>query len=198
MNKKVLVVVGLAIILAVSGGVIALTTQNSPQPGNTNQTDASQVSSDPTNSSDIDVDETDHPTDVSVEDLTDATKSDTVPTDTDATVDPSVPFEEQIVSASMSVQYVVDHSTGAEASPRVVFGPDYNYCYVAFNTDKSFEMCVDPASGMIRKGTYQIYGDVVSVEYDDGVGSEYDILTDEYGNITHVIVNYGDYDIYFG
>ena len=79
-----------------------------------------------------------------------------------------------------------------------MFGEDYKYCYAAFDADKTFEMCLDPTAGTIRKGTYEIYGNVVSVVYEDGSGSEYDILTDESGNITHVIVNYGDYAVYFG
>ena len=121
----------------------------------------------------------------------------TVPTSYDGTVTPSVPVTDQIISGSMSVQFVVDHSTGAEASPRVVFGEDYAVCYLVFSEKKTFEMCLDPASGSIRTGTYEIYDDVVSVSFDDGGGSEYDLLFDEDGNITHVIVNYGDYDVYF-
>ena len=76
-------------------------------------------------------------------------------------------------------------------------GEDYAVCYLVFSEKKTFEMCLDPASGSIRTGTYEIYDDVVSVSFDDGGGSEYDLLFDEDGNITHVIVNYGDYDVYF-
>lgn len=207
MNKKVIAVVGLAFLLAVSGGVIALNADNNPQKTKDN-TASTTASYDYTENIGGDVVEDDTEEiifDVTLPDIEDETEEvatelddSPIPTGYDGTVEPSVPYEEQIISASMTIQFVVDHSTGAEESPRVAFGESYKYCYASFDSDKSFEMCLDPAAGTVRRGTYAIYGNIVSVEYEDGVGSEYDILTDEYGNVTHVIVNYGDYDVYFG
>lgn len=211
MNKKVLAIVGLAIIIAVSGGVIALNSGNGNTKDNTSAASSAVSDNDP-DTGDNSGEEIDHPDDSSSEDFpVDETTGESSSDENDdeketeaaaptsfGTVEPSVPFEEQIISQTMYVKFVVDNSTGAETSARVVFGADFESCYIAFSPEKTFEMCIDPTSGATRTGTYQIVGDLVSVTYDDGTGSEYDILVDEAGNITHVIVNYGDYNVYFG
>ncbi len=214
MNKKVIAIIGMAIVIAVSGGVIALNSGKNDS-GKKDDRSSSAVSDNADNGAvddeqksndepvcgDLDVatvDDTAAADDASEEIPADPTEQ-AVPTTYDGTVEPSVPFDDQIISQTMHVKFVVDNSTGAEASPRVVFGKDYSLCYIAFSPNKSFEMCLDPVSETTRTGTYQIVGDIVSVVYDDdGSGSEYDILVDEEGNITHVIVNYGDYSVYFG
>ena len=211
MNKRVLVIVGLALIIAVSGGVIAL---NSGNNNDKNKADASSsTASEVDNGSDSQDAQDNTPdngssepfvdgtTDVETNtdaDFTEETQVVEAPTTYDGTVEPSVPYDEQIISDTMSVKFVVDNRTGSEASPRVVFGADYESCYIAFSPNKTFEMCIDPTSGSTRTGRYEIVNDIVSVTYDDGTGSEFDILVDEMGNITHVIVNYGDYSVYFG
>lgn len=209
MSKKILVVVGMALIIAVSGGVIALNSNHK----DTNKQSASSsaiASSDENIGNDIsegsdnsssDVITEDESTDENVTDNDenfDETQAVEAPTSYDGTVEPAVPYDEQIISDTMYIKFVVANSTGAEASPRVVFGKEYDACYIAFSPNKTFEMCVDPVSGDTRSGTYEIVNDIVSVTYDDGTGSEYDILVDEAGSITHVIVNYGDYRVYFG
>lgn len=203
MNNKVIAIIGLAAAIAVSSGVIAITSDNSKQNNKADSTSAATSAYIDTSADfPAEIDDSSVP----VIDFTEdgdipaeiETQANDLPTGSDSTVEPSVPFEDQIISDTMTVKFVVDHSTGAEASPRVVFGEAYTYCYAAFDSGKSFEICLDPASGAIRTGTYQIYGDIIAVEYDDGVASEYDILTDEEGNITHIIVNYGDYNVYFG
>lgn len=212
MNKKVIAIIGLAIVIAVSGGAIALNAGNKDS-GKKSADSSSAVSDANDAAADNDQDVNDVPDedlkDVPDEDDTEAAgASDEIPQDPtaqaaptsyDGTVEPSVPFDDQIISQTMHVKFVVDNSTGAEASPRVVLGKDFSLCYIAFSPNKTFEMCLDPVSESTRTGTYQIVGGVVSVVYDDdGSGSEYDILVDEEGNITHVIVNYGDYSVYFG
>ena len=207
MNHKVLAIIGLAIILAASGGVVAATSGNQ-KPADKTDKPAAADGYDDTDEYDADFNADTDPEEVisddgaedvtvfeDVDEQSDATNA--APTSYDGTVEPSVPYEEQRVTATLSIQFVVDHSTGAETSARVVFGESYQYCYAAFDADKHFEICLEPASGKVRKGTYRIYNNVVAVEYDDGVGSEYEILNDENGNLTHVIVNYGDYDVYF-
>lgn len=231
MSKKILVIVGMALILGVSGGVIAVSSDKHPAQSNSAETAAPEayieydedtpdedIIEDETPDSDV-VDDADNeadPEDSSVEedaedsdpteeggDEEDASEEPADEADADATEgevtdETYAPGEDRSIAASMSIQYVVDHSTGAQESPRVAFGESYRYCYASFNADRSFEMCVDPSSGVVRRGTYEIYGDIMSVEYSDGGGSEYEMLTDDSGNITHIIVNYGDYDIYFG
>ncbi len=206
MNYKVIAIVGLAAVLAVSGGVIAATSSDNENQSKSADTSSSAAEVD-SSTSDDGADEYSVPEDYieasdTISDLpepeAETEETNAIPTSYDGTVEPSVPYEEQLISASMTVKFVVDHSTGAEAPPRVVFGEGYSYCYAAFDSDGTFEMCIDPASGAIRTGTYRLYDNIVAVQYSDGVASEYDILTDEYGNITHIIVNYGDYDVYFG
>ena len=199
MNKKIIAVIVMAVIIAGSGGVIALTAGNSDNKkasssvsSTENAADSSAVEGDDTSTVDDSMpDDGSAVQTESAEDGTDAdvTEAASAAAATEGNTEPSAPHEGQSISGTMSIQFVVDHSTGAETSPRVVFGANYAYCYIAFSDDKTFEMCIDPASGAIRKGTYQVY--------DDGVGSEYDILFDDAGNISHVIVNYGDYDVYF-
>ena len=205
MSKKVIAIVALAAAIAVSSGVIAFTGSNQKNNPSTAPTSATASvdngSVDTDDSSDAEILD---PPELDPSDFVEETYPEEemtapeLPTSYDESIEPSVPYEEQIISTTMSIKYVVDHSTGAETSPRVAFGKDYNYCYAAFSSDKSFEMCVDPSSGMILHGTYAIYGNVVSVQYDNGLGAEYDILNDENGDITHIIVSHGDYDIYFG
>ena len=213
MSKKLLVIVGLAIAIAVSGGVVALNSGSSGSSGASSLTEESGVddhgdevleddavdeSSDEAVDEESDVDsDTDAEPDLE-EASESASSSSPAPVSADATVEPSVPIEEQILAKSLSIQFVVDHSTGVEASPRVVFGESCDVCYITFFDDQTFEMCIDPASGSTQTGTYRIIGDLVSVTYLDGKSSDYTILADESGNLTHVIVNYGDYDVYFG
>ena len=208
MNKKIIAVIVMAVIIAGSGGVIALTAGNnsdnkkasSSVSSTESAADSSAAEGDDTSTVDDSMpDDSSAVQTESPEDGTDAdvTEAASAAAATEGNTESAAPHEGQSISGTMSIQFVVDHSTGAEASPRVAFGANYAYCYIAFSDDKTFEMCIDPASGAIRKGTYQVYDDVVSVVYDDGVGSEYDILYDDAGNISHVIVNYGDYDVYF-
>lgn len=211
MNKRVLVIVGLALVIAISGGVVALNAGNNTEKNKSNASSATSSEVDnggnsqdeqdnaPDNeSSDPLVDEATTDETNTDADFTEETQEVQAPTTFDGTVEPSVPYDEQIISDTMNVRFVVDNRTGAEASPRVVFGADYESCYIAFSPNKTFEMCIDPTSGTTRSGQYEIFNDIVSVTYDDGTGSEFDILVDEAGNITHVIVNYGDYSVYFG
>ena len=208
MNHKVIAIVALSAALAISGGVVAATSENiktKPSTAKPTIVETAPADVDGTQNGEgnyVDPDDTVDMTDENGLPVTEPEEQPTepleLPTDYESEVEPSESYEKQLITASMTVKYVVDHSTGAQVSPRVVFGAAYTYCFAAFNEDGSFEICLDPTSGAIRKGTYAIYGKVVSVVYSDGVGSEYELLTDETGKITHIIVNYGDYDVYFG
>lgn len=194
MNKKALVIIALAAVIALSCGIIAVTTANSDR---NKKADASDTPASSTENAHDPDDQTQDPQSDPSGGSADITEH-VLPTRGDETIVPSVPFEEQLISAEFKVQDACDHVTGEAVSPRVVLGESHSYCYVRFGDDGRFEMCLDPSSGTVQSGNYHIYGSVVSVEYDNGVGSEYDIITDESGSITCLIVNYGDYDIYFG
>jgi len=192
MNKKIIAIVGIAGAIALSGGIWAAS--GAPPLFKSDKSDASSTSSktdDAVNTDDS------VPDDVSGSDIDEPTvPENTILSAQTPTVEPSVSYGEQLTAQRMTVEFAVDHTNGEQVSPRVVFGESYTDCFAEFNADGSFSMCINPSAGIIRTGTYQIYGDTVSVEYDD-VGSEYKILTDAYGTIEYLIVNNGDYDVYF-
>ena len=101
-------------------------------------------------------------------------------------------------SGTYHIIRVIDHTTSELCTVREVFGSMHNQCYLSFGADGSLELCLNPAAGEIRKGVYKVYSDVISVEYDDGSGSEFDLVADGFGGVEYIIVNYGDYDVYFG
>ncbi len=107
-------------------------------------------------------------------------------------------YADEIVSTTFRVKRTVDHTTGEEVSPRVVLGTGYAQCYIKFDTDGNFELFIDASSGKIKQGTYELFDSIISVTYGDGIGTEYDIISDDFETIAYIIVNYGDYDVYFG
>ena len=106
--------------------------------------------------------------------------------------------DDLVSTTSYNISRIIDHTNGDECTPREVFGKFYYYCYLSFKSDGTFELCLNPSSGEIETGTYRIYDDVLSIEYADGTGTEYTIISDNEGGIDCIIVNYGDYDVYFG
>lgn len=177
MSKKILAVIGLAGVIALSAGVITYVgTSNHPDPA---PTEAATEA--PTTAPTV------PPTAVPTEPVTQpATEND-------------LHGYGKILTASgaFRVERVYDHVRRSESSPREVFGRSYSSCYLLFR-DGYFELCVNPSSGEIRRGTYHIFDDVISVRYDNGTGTEFNIVTNSSGGIESIIVNYGDYDVYFG
>lgn len=117
-----------------------------------------------------------------------------------------LPSDEQIsdntsdvVTTEFSIEQVVDHTTDEIVQPRVVFGSGYNPYenYIKFSTDGDFEIYFTGFSNEVVYGTYTEYDDVIYVEYEDKTAAEYDIIHNSDGIISHIIVNYGDYDVYF-
>ncbi len=106
---------------------------------------------------------------------------------------------EDIVTTEFSIEQVVDHTTDEIVQPRVVFGSGFNKYenYIRFSTDGAFEIYFTGFSADVIYGTYTEYDDVIYVEYDDGTAAEYDIIRNDSSIISHIAVNYGDYDIYF-
>lgn len=188
MNKKVLVIVGLAVALAASAGVYTLASSNANVTDSSEVTEAfADVTDNTTYYEDVEEPLIDEPSDTDAEatELTEDTQEETR-------------YMDDIISTTFTIQRVVDHTTDEEIQPRIAFGSSYRSCYISFDTGGNFELFMDTASGEVRKGTYRLYDSIISVEYSDGVGSEYEIIPDDDGNISYIIVNYGDYNVYFG
>lgn len=96
-----------------------------------------------------------------------------------------------------TVDRVVDHTTGEQINPRVVFGNGYKECHLKFTSDSELELYLDTVSGTVKHGKYEIYEYELFVTYDEGASTEYNIILDNSGNLQYIIVNYGDYDVYF-
>ena len=191
MSKKVLAVVGLAAVIALSTGVITYVgTQN--QRGSDADIIASKATDQATEADPSD----DLPT--TAEETETPSAAPTQPSDTPEDND-SYGFGAELAAyGSYRITAVVDHTTGVESSPREVFGKYYAECYLAFSSDGRFRLYINPASGDLLTGSYQVYDDVISVRYDSGIGSEFNIwMKDNSTEIDCIIVNYGDYDVYF-
>jgi hypothetical protein len=201
MNKKILVIVGLAAVIAVSAGVISMTGDSFERGSDFTRSateafepvsDETPAISDQTDGADV--------TETPVEDTV-VTEETEAPQD-EPTLEPGNDvnnYQDELVSvSSYSVRRVIDHTTGEECTPREIFGKQYYLCRLSFYSDGRLELLLNPSSDDLREGRYSIYDDVVSVLYGDGSGAEYTILTDENGEIGSIVVNYGDFDVYFG
>ena len=106
---------------------------------------------------------------------------------------------DDVVYSTFVISRVVDHTTGQDVQPRVVFGSGYKEgdSYIKFDTKGHFEMFFSGYFNKVKTGTYAEHGDVIYVVYDNGSAVEYDIQYNEDGIITYIKVNYGDYDVYF-
>ena len=194
MNKKVLVIVGLAAVIAVSGGVISIAGNNSGHVRGADGDPATTAVNVETYAPD------DDSTSDAISDETSAVDISTEPAELDDdNGDDIYGYGDDIVSvASYNISSVIDNTTGKYCTPREVFGSLYYYCYLAFKSDGTLELCINPTAGEILKGRYSIYRNVISVLYDDGTGAEYDVISNSSGEVDRIIVRYGEYDVYFG
>lgn len=194
MNHKAMVIVGLAGVIAMSTGVITFVSTRDSR-----GSDAALASENATEAAYVAYNDT-------------QTVDDFQPTESEMTEDESQQPTEQTqgdadingYTAALTssdiyrVRLVYDHTTGGEVTAREVFGKLYSYCSLQFYSGGNFEMCINPTSGEIRRGAFKVYDDVISVIYDDGKGAEFSIIADSPGDIDYILVNYGDYDVYFG
>ena len=207
MSKKILVIIGLAAVIAVTTGVIAISGDSHQRSADADPssylsdqtTDDGAVTEDSYTEDDTaynaDDQTEDTPADVTeapAEDPTEDVEAETEPEEetvgdepvnADDGADSSSTY--LLADTSYSVARVFDHSIGQQSTPREVFGSLYGSCYLSFSSDGSF---ADPAS-------YQ-GGELSYDKYSDGSGSEYTICSSD-GQIDYIIVNYGDYDVYF-
>ena len=106
---------------------------------------------------------------------------------------------DDVTTTVFSIEQVIDHTTGQLTQPRVVFGSGYvsSDNYISFDSNGNFEMYLSGYSNNTTVGTYTEHDDFIFVEFEDGTAVEYEIRHNDDGVITYIIVNYGDYDIYF-
>lgn len=106
---------------------------------------------------------------------------------------------DDITTTNFKISQVVDHTTGEVVQPRVVFGSGFNVGanYITFDSTGKFEMYFSGFSDVTRAGTYEDHGEIIYVEYTDGKAAEYDLVRDSDNKIIYIVVNYGDYDVYF-
>ncbi len=106
---------------------------------------------------------------------------------------------DEVTSTNFAIEKIVDHTTGEQVQPRVVFGSGFNINdnYIRFDTNYNFELYISGYLNSTIKGTFTQYEDIIYVEYEDGTSAEYDVTYTDDGIISYIIVNYGDYDIYF-
>ncbi len=104
-----------------------------------------------------------------------------------------------IVTTNFTIDRIIDHTTNEEVSGRVVFGKSFNVQenYIKFDSNGNFEIFLSGYLDSIKTGTYTEYDDIVYVEFEDGTAAEYDVKYTNDGIISYIVVNYGDYDIYF-
>lgn len=186
MNLKALAIVGVAGALMLSAGVISGCGNHDTDSDATDAPTAPVVVSESVTEAPGDADET-LPTEIETQQPTAVEDN-----------DPNGYSDILASSGTYRVRRVYDHASSGEVTAREVFGQLYSYCSLSFDSDGSFELCINPTSGEIRRGSFAVYGDDISVEYDDGKGSEFRIINDAPGEIDYILVNYGDYDVYFG
>lgn len=106
---------------------------------------------------------------------------------------------EDVIYSEFSISKIVDHTTGEEVSPRVVFGYGYKdgESYIKFDSTGTFELYFSGYFNTTTKGTFSEHDNIIYVEYEDGSAAEYDIRYNDSGIISYIKVNHGDYDIYF-
>ena len=102
----------------------------------------------------------------------------------------------QIRSSRFTVKSVTDGKTDETLSPRVVLGSSYSEYYLSFDDKSGFELYLS-SLGEIREGSYEVYDSVISVTYSDGKGAEFKIQRDDSGNLSGIIVTYGEYNVLF-
>ncbi len=105
----------------------------------------------------------------------------------------------EIATTNFTIGRIVDHTTGEEVQGRVVFGKGFNEAenYIKFNADGYFEIYLTGYLDKVTKGKFTEYDDIIYVEFEDGKAAEYDVEYTDAGLISYIMVNYGDYDIYF-
>jgi flagellar basal body-associated protein FliL len=106
---------------------------------------------------------------------------------------------DDLVTTNFTIEKIVDHTTDEEVSGRVVFGKSFNQDdnYITFDSNGNFEINLSGYLDKATKGKFTDYGNIIYVEFDDGRAAEYNVRHTDDGIISYIVVNYGDYDVYF-
>lgn len=112
--------------------------------------------------------------------------------------DEELPQTQAVLNDSYSLQYILDAESGEEVSPQVALGKYASSCYLNTYTDGNLELCINPSAEVVQKGIYSIYNDTIYVDFGDGRIVKYPIIYSENAVIESIIVSDGTYDYYFG
>lgn len=104
-----------------------------------------------------------------------------------------------IVTTKFTIERVYDLDLQQEVQPRVVFGTGYKDSdnYIKFDNGGNFEMYLSGYLSKTTFGTYELYDDYIFVEFENGTAAEYDIVYDDSGVVSYIIVDYAEYEIFF-
>ncbi len=193
-KKTTIIVISVVLVLAVAVGVVLYLLINPNKPENNSTNDEIPVSDEVYLDEDMTVQEyiidTQEPeTQASTEE-----NSDFVPSDSNLSDNTN-----EVSSTNFTIERIVDHTTNEEVSGRVVFGKSFNKNenYIKFDSASNFEINLSGYLDKPTKGTYKTHDDIIYVEFEDGKSAEYDVKYTDNGVISYIIVNYGDYDVYF-
>lgn len=214
MSRKGLVIIGMAVLLATTGGV-AFAGNSSVPPSATASSAAETVNeyydTNDENDSDGYVEYHDGEVADPIDDdnaENDILSSPSDPVSNDGSADQTEPenndqsgnddFAERNLIYEFSVQQVIDHNSGDPVAPQVAFGKYYHLCGLKLYDDGSFELNFNPSTGNLKTGTYEIEGDDMIVDFGDNRLDSYRILFGDEGDIESIIIASGKYIIYFG
>ncbi len=109
-----------------------------------------------------------------------------------------LPQSQAVLNDTYAVLRVLDAESGEEVSPQVALGKYYSGCYMSTFTDGTLELCLNPSAEITRKGIYSIYNDILYVDYGNNEIEKYPIIYSHDAVVDSIIVSDGTYDYYFG
>ena len=197
MSKKALIIVGLAAVIAASAGIVLSSGGNS-HPRSTDGDPAASTQSSSIAASDIFSDDAsgqDYEASNTVESIAVVSgEISSVNSDYTGSIDND---KAHVPTATYSIKRVVEHNSGDDVSPQLVFGKYFGGCYLTLYSDSTAEICLNPSTGTSEKGSYSISDSVMSIDFGKDRAAEYNIVYGDNG-IENIIVGSGEYDVYFG
>lgn len=197
MSKKALIIVGLAAVIAASAGIVLSSGGNS-HPRSTDGDPAASTQSSSIAASDIFSDDAsgqDYEASNTVESIAVVSgEISSVNSDYTGSIDND---KAHVPTATYSIRRVVEHNSGDDVSPQLVFGKYFGGCYLTLYSDSTAEICLNPSTGISEKGSYTIADSTISIDFGKDRAAEYNIVYSDNG-IENIIVGSGEYDVYFG
>lgn len=208
MTSKALVIIGLAVLIAATGGVAIASNYNNQPTVADSASNTESVYDDTTadddntaydDSDDLYTDDdgtVDKGEAVSTEPDDDPT-SDVQPTDSEQYDENKTDGSDISLIAEYKINHVLNHNSGEPVAPQVAFGKYFRQCFLRLYDNGAFEMCINPSSDKIELGSYAISDDNLIVDYGNDRAASYKILYDDNNDIETIIVTSGQYIIYF-